>query len=208
MKERNAYRNTVCLTFQLTVLQLDLTLKELALTGTIPTELGRLQKVDVIDISDNILTGNVPASLFNLQTLRVLRLSGNELSGTLSPRIGNATRLVELDFGENELRGSLPSELLRLTHLETLGLHKNNFSGTLPSFLGEMPHLSILFLHGSGFDIQSIPATFCESDRQRMITIDCPIDFVSPECDCCSPNNLNSQVYLVCETDFEVGEGG
>ena len=46
------------------------------LTGTIPAELGKLTKLEWLQLSDNRLSGAIPTELSKLTNLRILTLSG------------------------------------------------------------------------------------------------------------------------------------
>ena len=58
-----------------------LRLAGLGLSGTIPSELLRLNGLEVLDLSDNLLTGPIPVWLGDLGTLRELGLAGNRFPG-------------------------------------------------------------------------------------------------------------------------------
>jgi Leucine-rich repeat (LRR) protein len=52
-----------------------------AFTGIIPTSLGNIRSLKVLNLSHNKLTGSIPVSLGNLQLLEQLDLSFNHLKG-------------------------------------------------------------------------------------------------------------------------------
>ena len=54
-----------------------------SLTGNVPSELARLDSLQVLHLDDNALTGSIPVLLGGLSSLRELRLSGNQLSGCI-----------------------------------------------------------------------------------------------------------------------------
>ena len=103
----------------------ELSLDENNLQGTIPSALGSLANLKVLDLHENSLTGPIPSELGNLANLEVLNLWKNELTGPIPPELGNLANLKELSVGYNQLAGTLPPELLRLTALEYLGFHSN-----------------------------------------------------------------------------------
>ena len=53
------------------------------LSGTIPSELGRLFELTHVDLSSNSLTGKLPKTLGGLSNLQEIRLSGNSLTGCI-----------------------------------------------------------------------------------------------------------------------------
>lgn len=77
------------------------------LLGTIPSEIGKLQNLQDMDMdmANNFLSGSIPRSLFNISSLESLWLSHNKLSGSLSEEFGNLTMLKVLDLGENSFTG-------------------------------------------------------------------------------------------------------
>ena len=89
------------------------------LSGTIPTEIGSLTGLEVIDIEDNGLTGPFFTPEFNLlnSTLRKLRISKNEFTGELPTEIGLFESLDDLWFARNLFVGSIPTEVGALTLL-------------------------------------------------------------------------------------------
>jgi hypothetical protein len=57
-----------------------------SITGTIPSSLGRLSKLENLSLSDNCLTGSIPEGLDSIPSLSVVVLySNNLLSGSLEP---------------------------------------------------------------------------------------------------------------------------
>ena len=104
------------------------------LQGSITTQLGMLQSVEVIDLSSNHLTGRVVNDIGYLTNMKKINMSNNELSGTIAPDIfTNLINLAELDLSHNQLVGDIPRELLQLPSFKHLGLGSNLFGGTLPN---------------------------------------------------------------------------
>ncbi|KAL3592156.1 hypothetical protein D5086_010796 [Populus alba] len=110
-----------------------LSLPKCQLLGTIPANLGLIQHLQNLDLSDNSLNGSLPVSLLNATQLRFLDLSSNMISGQLPETIGLLQNLELLDLSDNVLAGTLPANLAALHNLTVVYLKKNNFSGYLPS---------------------------------------------------------------------------
>jgi Leucine-rich repeat (LRR) protein len=72
------------------------------LTGALPSEIGKLKRLKVLNASNNLMTG-VPAEIGHLPDLEILDLSSNELTG-------------------------LPNELAELKKLKVLNLSGNDYS--------------------------------------------------------------------------------
>ena len=64
------------------------------LSGSIPTALGRLEKLESLVLRRNALAGPIPGALGSLANLEVLHLSDNDLTG---PIPGTLENLVELE---------------------------------------------------------------------------------------------------------------
>jgi hypothetical protein len=78
------------------------------LTGTIPVELARLEKLAVLSVKFNYLTGSLAREFCDLTSLESLILGSNRFTGTLDlifQNVNNMTKLSQLDFsGKNILR--------------------------------------------------------------------------------------------------------
>ena len=118
-----------------------------SLAGRVPSGLGSLTSLRVLDLSDNDLTGTIPTALDGLINLEELRLNGNGLTGNIPAQLGSLTSLRVLDLSENNLTGNLPTELGGLTRLRTLRLNENGFNGSIPSALGSLNSLTELRLN-------------------------------------------------------------
>ncbi|XP_030546757.1 probable LRR receptor-like serine/threonine-protein kinase At2g24230 [Rhodamnia argentea] len=117
----------------------------LGLSGPIPdTTLGKLSKLQTLDLSNNNITG-LPSDFWSLGSLESLNLSFNQISGSLSSNIGN--------FGS----------------LEVIDVSGNNFSGEIPAAIGSLQNLQVLRLDGNGFQ-WSIPPSILKC--QSLVLID------------------------------------
>lgn len=88
------------------------------LTGSIPTQLGMLTKLRVLDLGHSTaLTGSIPSELGLLKQLTILALSDNALSGTIPTQLQMLSRLRSLDLNRNTLTGSIPTHLGMPTQL-------------------------------------------------------------------------------------------
>jgi hypothetical protein len=113
-------------------------------SGTIPTELGRLENMVFIDMDFNLLTGSLPTDLYQLTKLKTLDVNNNQLTGTINTAIG---RMVNLDFVQlqnNSFEGTIPTEFGLLTKLETFNVHNNEFTGSMPNEVCVMSQLNSL----------------------------------------------------------------
>ena len=64
------------------------------ITGALPSEIGRLSKLQVLYLRENMLTGSLPDGvLHNLTELRYLMLQRNGLSGGVPTEIGRLSAM-------------------------------------------------------------------------------------------------------------------
>lgn len=78
----------------------------------------------------------VPSELGNLPSIQMLNMRSNELSGALPSEIGKMTTLYQLDLsGNSELGGPIPPELGQLSSLLALSLKRTSLTGTIPESL-------------------------------------------------------------------------
>lgn len=96
------------------------------LLGALPTNVGEMAALQVLDLSSNFLTGFMPTELGALPFIRELILSNNFITGTMPTEVGNMLTL----------------EVLNLEGPTTQGL---NIGGTIPTQLGFLPFLRKLF---------------------------------------------------------------
>ncbi|XP_075522152.1 uncharacterized protein LOC142555261 [Primulina tabacum] len=131
-------------------------LRRLVLTGTsvsgeIPRGFGELINMEQLTLSRNKFEGKISANIFqNLQKLKVLDLSENGFKGSVPESIGNLTDLLKLDLSYNEFSGRIPEMIKNLNSLEFLDLSYNRFGHFgVPLFLSELPSLKEVYLSGN-----------------------------------------------------------
>ena len=91
---------------QLTYLQLQDTL----LSGDLPAALFAPQLTYVL-VVNNRIRGTIPSEVGNMSNLVVLQLSGNSLSGVIPTEIGSLAEMYFLDLSDNSLVGTIPTEI-------------------------------------------------------------------------------------------------
>ncbi|GMI68804.1 hypothetical protein like AT4G37250 [Hibiscus trionum] len=110
-----------------------LSLPNCQLIGSVPSDLGLLEHLHILDLSNNSLNGSLPVSLFNSTKLRVLDLSNNLIAGGIPETIGSLQNLQVLNLSDNGLTGALPASLTTIQNLSVVSLKNNYFSGNLPT---------------------------------------------------------------------------
>ena len=116
------------------------------LTGRIPPQLGNLTNLEKLHLQFTDLTGPIPPALGSLAELTDLYFWRNRLSGPIPPELGNLVNLTRLALGENDLTGPIPSTLGNLAELRELNLVRNELTGPIPSELGNLSELALLSL--------------------------------------------------------------
>jgi len=83
-------------------------------------------------LDGNDLTGTIPAQVGSLQNLASLSVSNTKLKGPIPAEIGDLLKLRRVWMYDNQLTGEIPLSLQKLDKLEVLELHNNNMSGSMP----------------------------------------------------------------------------
>ncbi|CAI9100119.1 OLC1v1037049C1 [Oldenlandia corymbosa var. corymbosa] len=111
-----------------------------------------LQKIYIVEASN--LTGTIPSTITRLNRLNFIHLSGNKLSGPIPEFLGSLKGLTLLDLSNNLFSDSIPSSLSKLPKISILNLEGDRLTGPIPEsfgyFTGETPalFLSNNFLSG------------------------------------------------------------
>ena len=116
-------------------------------SGTIPNQVGNLQRLLHLFLYSNSLSGTIPSVLGQLNYLEGLHLNVNELRGTIPTELGFLSNLINLYLYSNEITGTIPTELGTLTNLNGLYLYTNYLLGTIPTELGQLSKLIGLNLY-------------------------------------------------------------
>ncbi|MFS7976852.1 putative leucine-rich repeat-containing, plant-type, leucine-rich repeat domain superfamily [Helianthus anomalus] len=86
-----------------------------------------------IDISNNQFSGEIPSTIGRLKALYVLNVSHNDLTGSIPSSMGDLSQLESLDMSSNNLVGEIPHALTRLTFLSTFNVSYNQLKGRIPT---------------------------------------------------------------------------
>lgn len=112
---------------------------------SLPESMGRLQKLESLDLGDNQLS-TLPESISQLQNLEKLYLNDNQLR-SLPASIGQLQNLEVLWLGGNKFN-FLPTSISQLQKLKKLDLGDNQLS-SLPAAIGQLQQLKTLWLEGN-----------------------------------------------------------
>lgn len=155
-----------------------LVLSENGLSGTIPSHLGLLKSLKVLNLSRN---GAMAGSRFDASPdanpdlaepampessasqgsrgpfgRRRSGSTGRGLTGPIPPELGNLANLDTLALNGNNLSGPLPEALGDLSSLRSLHLGDNRLAGSIPAELGGIESLRVLYLNNNSLS-GSIP---------------------------------------------------
>uniref|UniRef100_A0A0E0KNA4 non-specific serine/threonine protein kinase n=1 Tax=Oryza punctata TaxID=4537 RepID=A0A0E0KNA4_ORYPU len=151
------------------------------ISGRIPSTIGKLHNLYILDLSINKLSGQIPSTIGNISHLGHFFLDDNNLSGNIPISIWQCTELLELNFSINNLSGPIPSELssspfysrdsallvVDFSHnnltgripesfgsnnMQQVNLSRNELSGPVPEFFGLMTTLELLDLSYNNFE--------------------------------------------------------
>jgi len=79
------------------------------LSSSIPTELGQLTNLDMLDLGSNTLTSTIPTTIGKLSALTGLSLFNNLLTGTIPAELSNIKGLKKLYTDSNYFKAPLPT---------------------------------------------------------------------------------------------------
>ncbi|KAL5703155.1 hypothetical protein ACHQM5_028284 [Ranunculus cassubicifolius] len=109
------------------------------LSGPIPVNIGqKLSKLGALGLSDNRFSGSIPASVSQLTELTQLVLGGNALTGPIPDGIRNLKNLTYLNLEKNQLSGKIPDFFGSFSDLRTLSLSYNKLSGEIPASISAL----------------------------------------------------------------------
>ncbi|KAJ6307709.1 RECEPTOR KINASE-LIKE PROTEIN XA21 [Salix viminalis] len=103
------------------------------LSGSLVPELGKLVRLQYLELYMNELMGPVPKELGNLKSLVSLDLYLNNLTGTIPASLSKLSNLKFLRLNGNRLTGRIPRELTKLESLKILDVSNNDLCGTIPT---------------------------------------------------------------------------
>ena len=148
------------------------------LEGNLPSSIGQLKHLEILELSFNKLEGQLPTELGNLSKLKVLAFNGNNLTGNIPSSIGNLSSLSQLHLSSNHLTGEIPESVAKLEYLEVLNVFDNDMSGKIPSELAQSRNLKQLVVAENNFEASNEFSTALLSNGA---SIDLEKPFIVPE---------------------------
>lgn len=119
-----------------------------------------------LDLSHYGLT-ELPPEIGRLNDLRVLNVSDNQLT-SIPTEIGDMKSLVRLNLSSNKL-AALPSEIGKLTELNNLNLSRNKLR-SLPKTIGDL--ISLQYLRADGNSLRELPNEIGALHKLRILSLD------------------------------------
>ncbi len=116
--------------------------------GILPPELGNLSNLVHLNLSFNFI-GIIPPELGNLSNLEYLNFAGNSLFWEANLNLSdleNLNKLTYLNLAANNTGGDILSELVNFSNLTHLILSSNILSGNIPPELANLSNLTVLHL--------------------------------------------------------------
>nr|XP_048330685.1 probable LRR receptor-like serine/threonine-protein kinase At3g47570 [Ziziphus jujuba var. spinosa] len=129
------------------------------LNGTIPREVIGLKYLSLsLNLSRNNLSGSLPSEVGKMKFLVELDLSQNQLSGNIPNSLGDCINLVRLYIDHNSFEGEIPKSLSLLKVIEVMDLSHNNLFGHIPKDFANLTFLGKLNLSFNDLDGE-VPVT-------------------------------------------------
>ncbi|VAH00138.1 unnamed protein product [Triticum turgidum subsp. durum] len=140
------------------------------ITGQIPSELGILLNLQILQLDQNQMSGSIPDSLGNRTKLVVLTLSENQLTGSIPQELGNLMNLETLYLYRNQISGSIPKTFGKLQSIQNLQIYDNKLAGSLPEDFGDLINLVKLGLANNSLS-GPLPANICSGGRLQELNV-------------------------------------
>ncbi len=139
-----------------------LDVRDLNLSGTLPSEIDGLTELKILNLDSENLTGHIPPEIGNLTNLEDLFFIGCDFTGEVPIEIWNLTNIKNLLIGiqaseQLTLNNGIPASISNLQNLEWLNLTFIPISQPLPTELFNLPNLNKLRIANCGLS-GTVPA--------------------------------------------------
>lgn len=164
-----------------------LNLRNNNINGPIPSLIGSLTSLEMLDLGRTLVEGSLPSAIVGCsESLLTLDLSNTKMSGPLPVELELFDSLQTLNLEGSAFDGLVPK--LSCKNTQVIRLNENNFSGTIPSSLGLCTSLEQLNFRDNPQLKGSIPDALCGDvwdyvQEFTSFSVDCDI-----VCDCCDFN--------------------
>ncbi|CAB9513465.1 Leucine Rich Repeat [Seminavis robusta] len=112
----------------------NLNLQRSSISGTLPKELSKMSQLEFLNLQSNKLEGKVleQGVLHLLNKLQLLQIRDNLFSGSLPTEVGLWSSLEILSLQNTKISGTLPTELLLLDNFASLVVVNTSLTGSIP----------------------------------------------------------------------------
>lgn len=110
----------------------------MGISSELPSSLGNLTSMEIMDITSDFLTGSLPSSLSNMSKLSALSVNAPLMTGEIPQSFGNLTSLRYLEL-KGGFTGAIPESLGNCKKLHSISLKANftSFPGALSFMLDD-----------------------------------------------------------------------
>jgi len=134
-------------------------------------------KLQDLKLCGNSLSGPIPKEIGKMEKLEEIMLHYNQLSGSIPVEIGTLKILKKLRIAYNKLNGSIPKDLGKLANLENLELHFNQLSGLIPTEIGNLPNLKLIWLNNN--QLTGVPNSISAlKDKAQLVLLPNPMSTI------------------------------
>jgi Leucine-rich repeat (LRR) protein len=164
----------------------EIVLERNALTGTIPTGMSVMTRLEVLNVNTNKLIGTIPSGIGTLPSLQKILVKENAITGSIPTNIGQLSALKEVWVQNNQLKSTIPTEMGHCHALETVFLDNNQLTGDIPPTLGAIATLKTFRTHNNNL-IGDVPTDICQLRKGSLLylTADCKSEITCPK-GCCT----------------------
>ncbi|KAF3444724.1 hypothetical protein FNV43_RR14417 [Rhamnella rubrinervis] len=118
---------------------LNLELRDMKLSGTVPQALEYCYSLQILDLGGNEFSGTIPSQICTwLPFLVGLDLSNNDISGSIPTDLAKCAYLNNLELSDNSLSGNIPHQFSSLNRLKKFSVANNQLTGTIPPLSAQM----------------------------------------------------------------------
>jgi len=142
------------------------------LIGTIPSEIGALQKLTTLSLAYNDLGGELPDALMQLPNLQTLSLASLMATGNITFEENGWPKLEVAVFDDTRWKGTFPSTIGYLTSLKELSMTRTRLRGSIPTEIGLLKSLETFKLDGTCYLTTTIPTEIGELTSLRHLTFE------------------------------------
>ena len=117
-------------------------------------------RVTELRLGGNNLTGSLPSEIGNLPQLTLIELPFNNLEGIIPVEMESLSRMNFIDFRDNQMFGTVPAGFSNFSDLSIFVISGNFFEGKLPDFTGNLSSNDFLWFENNKFQFGDFDEEF------------------------------------------------